>query len=231
MLEIKDISKTFGKNFILKKMNFTIPGKSITGIIGPNGAGKTTLLKILTGFWTSDTGTVLYQSRELNSFEEKKRLFSYMPEDLQIYPEYYVKDFITFIHNINGFQNNTALNVLQLSKVMDKKIKHLSKGFHQRLKLYFALCNNKKIAVLDEPFDGFDPIQLCEIIKLIKSENDQGKTFIMCIHQLYDAEKLCNNYILIDEGQIIAKGNLKELTKQYGKKNKHLEDIFINALK
>jgi len=231
MLEIQNISKKYLNKIILHNINFNIPDNSITGIIGPNGAGKSTLLKILTGFLNFDTGAIYYNSQKLELYNEKKYLFTFMPEQIQLYPDYYVYEFIDFIHKINNYRNLDVLNILQLPKVMNKKIKYLSKGFHQRLKLYFALCNKKKIVVLDEPLEGFDPIQSIKIIKLIKSENKKGRTFIISVHQLFNAEKLCNYFVLIDEGEIIVQGNLNKLKKRYGKNIKHLEDIFIKALK
>ena len=158
-------------------------------------------------------------------------IFSYMPEKLDIYPELFVKDFISFIQKTTEFENNELLQKLNLFSVKNKKIKTLSKGYKQRLKLFFALNNNKKIILLDEPFDGFDPIQLMDILNLIKSENEQEeRTFLISIHQLYDAEKICNYYVLLNEGSVIAQGNIETLRKRF-KNNGNLEEIFIEALK
>ncbi len=235
MLEIKNITKKYNsdKFTALDNLNFTIPENSITGIIGPNGAGKSTLLNIITGFENCSNGKILYDNTELVSFGQKKDIFSYMSEELQIYPDYFVKDFTLFLEKATGYFDSSLFKTLQIDKIMDKRIRELSKGFHQRLKLYFALSNdnNKKVIVLDEPFNGFDPIQLMEILELIKAEKGKGKTFIISIHQLSDAEKICDYYILLNEGKLIVEGEMEKLKKIYGTDSKSLEEIFIKALK
>ena len=230
MLNLNNISKKYSKTIVLNKISFKIPKGSITGIIGPNGAGKSTLFKIIAGFENPDSGKIYLKDKVITSFNEKKKLLSYMPEYLEIYPYYYVSEFIQFIQKTTGHIDGELIKTLNLMNVMNKKIIHLSKGYRQRLKLFFALSNNKKIVILDEPFDGFDPIQLREIIKLIKSENRNGRTFILSIHQLHDAEKICNYYILLDEGKLIAKGNMKTLIKKFGKDSPSLEQMFIRAI-
>jgi len=230
MLKIENIIKKYSNSIVLNNISFKLPQNSIIGIIGPNGAGKTTLLNIITGFEVVNKGKIFLNDKELVSFNEKKLLFSYMPEELQVYPEYYVRDFISFLHNTTQYYNKLLIDTLQLEKVMNKKIRYLSKGYHQRLKLYFALSNNKKIIFLDEPFNGFDPIQLIEILDLLKLENKKERTFIISIHQLFDAEKICDYYILLNEGRLIAKGSMQKLKKIYGKNCNSLEEIFIKAL-
>lgn len=232
MLKIKNISKQYNKVFALQSINFEIPEGSITGIIGPNGAGKSTLLDILTGLQHSDSGSIIFNDKPLESFTEKKKIFSYMPENLQIYPDYRTGDFIKFIQESTNYTDNTLIHTLNLDSVLNKKVRNLSKGYHQRLKLFAGLSNNKQIAVLDEPFDGFDPIQLMDILNLIKDENKNGRTFILSIHQLFDAEKICDHYVLLDEGDVVASGDLQALRKRYCNDDNRasLEKIFIKAL-
>lgn len=231
MLNVQDITKRYRQADSLRKVSFDIPDRSIAGIIGPNGAGKSTLLRIIAGFENADSGELFVDGRQLSSFTQKKRLFSYMPEQLDIYPEYRVTDFVAFIHRSTGYANDGLLEALHLPSVADKRIGCLSKGYRQRLKLYFALCNRKKIVVLDEPFDGFDPIQLMEILDLIKKENDEGRSFIISIHQLHDAEKICDYYVLLDEGRVVADGDMASLRQKYGDDSATLEQLFMRALR
>ena len=132
MLTVNNITKEYLRTIALNKVNFEIPEGSIAGIIGPNGAGKSTLLEIISGFQIPDSGEIHLRDKSLKTFCEKRQLFSYMPECLQIYPDYYVRDFIKFIHQATGYADMDLIEVLHLGKVMDKKIYHLSKGFHQR---------------------------------------------------------------------------------------------------
>ncbi len=230
MIALKNISKTYSKNKVLNCISLTIPEKSITGIIGPNGAGKSTLIRIITGFEFPDTGAVYINKNEMHDFYQRKKYISYMPENMSVYPEYFVDEFLSFYHSSINLKNDGLLKMLSLKTVFNKKIKHLSKGWHQRLKLYTALCNPKPVVVLDEPFDGFDPLQMKEIIRMFKSQNSDGRSFILSIHQLTDAQKICDYFVLLDEGYIIAQGTLDMLGNRFSSDTKSLEDIFLKAL-
>jgi len=230
MLKVSNITKRYSGTIALDRVSFDVAEDAITGIIGPNGAGKSTLLEIITGFRNPDEGEIYFNDRPLPAFKEKKKIFSYMPEDLRIYPDYYVGEFISFINEVTGYMNPELIEVLNLNPVKNKKIRYLSKGYHQRLKLFFALSNHKQFVVLDEPFDGFDPVQLIEILEFIRSENQKGRTFILSIHQLYDAEKICNHYVLLDEGRVVTTGSMDGLKRTFGEDNSSLEQIFIRAI-
>lgn len=229
MIEVRGITKSYGQNKSLQDVSFSIPEGAVTGVIGPNGAGKSTLLKIIVGFEQADRGEILFRSAPLSSFAQKKTLFSYMPEQMEIYPDYTVFRFLNFLHHVAGQRNDELMEKLQLHQVSHKRIGSLSKGYRQRVKLYAALCNDKPAALMDEPFDGFDPIQLMEILRLITDEAERGRTFVISIHQLYDAEKICSRYVLLDEGRVVAEGGMAELKDRFG--GVSLEDIFISALK
>jgi len=230
MLTISNITKRYFRTIALDKVSFEVAEGSITGIIGPNGAGKSTILDIISGFQNPDEGEILVNGRSIMSFKEKIKFFSYMPQHLEIYPDYYVDEFIQFINATTEHIETDLIEVLNLSKVKNKKIRYLSKGYHQRLKFFFALSNTKKIIILDEPFDGFDPVQLIEILEFIRSENGKGRTFILSIHQMYDAEKICNHYVLLDEGKVVTMGSMQTLKQTFGENNSSLEQIFIRAI-
>ncbi len=230
MLKISNITKRYFRTVALNKISFEVSESSITGIIGPNGAGKSTLLDIISGFQNPDEGEIYFNDRPLMLFKEKRKILSYMPEHLEIYPDYYVDEFIQFINAATRHIDTDLIEILNLAKVKNKKIRYLSKGYHQRLKLFFALSNTKEIMVLDEPFDGFDPIQLIEILEFIRSENRKGRTFILSIHQLYDAEKICNHYVLLNEGKIVTQGDIQTLKQTFGEDNSSLEQIFMRAI-
>lgn len=230
MLNLKEISKTYSGTPSLRNVGFEVPENSITGIIGPNGAGKSTLLKIIAGFEHLDSGEILFQGTPLSGFAETKRLVSYMPEQLEIYPDYRVNEFLGFLHGTVGRADEELLDVLNLRSIAHKKIGHLSKGYRQRLKLYFSLCNDKRIVILDEPFDGFDPIQLQDILGVIRAEHRKGRTFIISIHQLHDAEKICTRYVLLKEGTLVAEGDMESLAERFGLEEPSLEQVFMEAL-
>ncbi len=231
MLTVSNICKAYHGSPVLEDVTFEIPEGSIAGIIGPNGAGKSTVLRIVTGFETADRGKVRFRDRKISSFREKTALFSYMPERIEIYPGYRVRDFIAFIEKATRFENPELIETLRLGTVWHKKIRNLSKGYKQRLKLFTALSNRKPILVLDEPFDGFDPIQLGAILDLLRQENAGGRVFFLSIHQLSDAEKICDYYILLNEGRMVAQGTLETLRRKFGHETSTLEAIFMAALR
>ena len=230
MIELKSISKNCSGNGILNDISFFIPENSITGIIGPNGAGKSTLIRIITGFEFPDSGNVRIFNEEMNNFSDRKKYISYMPETMQLYRGYVVSDFLDFYHEASGFKDNDLIEALSLKKIIHKKIDHLSKGWHQRLKLYISMSNDKPIVVLDEPFDGFDPLQLREINKLFAVQRVKGRSFVFSIHQLSDAQKICNYFILLDEGKVLTEGSLEELGDRFLSGPGSLEDVFLEAL-
>ncbi len=230
MIEVNKIDKRYGKIKVLDDISFHINKNSITGIIGPNGAGKSTLIKIIAGFEFPDNGIISIKGERIEKFSQNKKYLSYMPENMMLYPDYFVEEFLILFHSIMNFKDEELLKKLSLEKVFNKKIGHLSKGWHQRLKLYIALSNNKPIVLLDEPFDGFDPLQMREIIKIFKSQNVIGRTFILSIHQLADAQKICDYFIFLDAGKKIAEGSIESLHKRYNCKSKSLEEIFLRAI-
>lgn len=230
MLNVREISKNYAETRSLDRVSFTVPENSITGIIGPNGAGKSTLLRIIAGFEFPDSGEIFFRGSLLCGFSEIMRLVSYMPEQLEIYPNYRVNRFLDFLHKGVGRADDELLELLNLRAVGQRKIGHLSKGYRQRIKLYFSLCNDKKIIILDEPFDGFDPIQLQDILEMIRAEHRKGRTFIISIHQLHDAEKICDHYILLKEGRMAAEGNMSALADRFGLEKPSLEQVFMEAL-
>ena len=230
MIKLKNISKSYSGNKVLDNISLSIPKNSITGIIGPNGAGKSTLIRIITGFEFPDSGNIRMFKSKVKNFNERKKYISYMSETMLLYQGYIVSDFLEFFHNASGFKDDDLFDSLSLKKIVQKKIGHLSKGWHQRLKLYISMCNNREIVILDEPFDGFDPLQLREINKLFKAQRLNGRSFVFSIHQLSDAQKICNYFILLDEGKVLTEGSLDKLGDRFLSGSGSLEDIFIKAL-
>ncbi|MCK5807431.1 ABC transporter ATP-binding protein [bacterium] len=231
MLTVSHIKKQYQRSVVLNDISFEVPQGVIVGVIGPNGAGKSTLLKIITGFEQSDGGHILFEQKKLATLDDKMALFSYMPEHLDLYPDWYLSDFIDFIKETTQYKNDDLLEKLGLVSVKNKKIAHLSKGYRQRLKLFVALSNSKPIVVLDEPFDGFDPIQLETMLEVIKKEKGNNRSFLISIHQLSDAEKICDYFVLLSEGLVVTQGGIEELRQQFGSENATLEQIFMAALR
>ena len=230
MISLKNISKHYSGNTVLNNVTLDFPANSVTGILGPNGTGKSTLIKIITGFEFPDSGSIYIEKTKMTDFQHRKKLLSYMPEKMTVYPEYFTDEFLSFYHSATDCRDTELLEMLSLKSVFGKKIKHLSKGWHQRLKLYLALCSVKPIIVLDEPFDGFDPLQMKEIAGLFKSQNSEGRSFVLSIHQLSYAQKICDYFIFLNNGEVAAQGSLEMLTKRFTAASNNLEEIFLKVL-
>ncbi len=231
IIEIENIVKKYGKIIALNNITFSGKKSSIIGIIGPNGAGKSTLLRIISGFEKQDSGNVLLFGRKIDSFYERKYYMSFMPEETMLYEDLYVAEVINFFHEQFGRTNVEYLNFFSLKKIEDKKIGYLSKGWHQRLKIYISLLQDKPLKILDEPLDGLDPLQIIEFLEVIKNEKNKGKTFIISIHQLFYAEKICDYFILLESGRVVLKGTVESMRENIDCPNCSLEELFIKALR
>ncbi len=213
---------------VLSDIYCTVPRNSIAGIIGPNGAGKSTLLKIIAGIEDADSGNIAIDDYQSDSGGNRLSLLAYMPERLGLYPQYTVAEIVTFFESTTRRRDEHLFKQLRLHSVYTTKIINLSKGFYQRVKLYLALNNDKPYILLDEPFDGFDPIQLRELQAILHAVQSEGRTIILTIHHLYLAERICDYIILLHNGTLFAAGTKQELKEKYTADN--LEEIFIKAL-
>lgn len=221
-----------GKN-ILNELSFEIKAGDKLGILGPNGAGKTTLISILCGILEANTGKVKYldKAQEIN-YESFKKALGFVPQELALYQE------LSPIQNLNYFgamynmpkaliaeKSNEILETLGLLSVKDQKAKTFSGGMKRRLNLAISILHNPKIIFLDEPTVGIDVQSKNAIISLLNKINTEGTTIIYTSHHLNEAEMLCNNVLLLDNGTIVdfdSISNLKEKTNL-----KTLEEVFL----
>lgn len=220
MIEALNITKRYGEFTAIENVSFKVEKGEILGFLGPNGAGKTTTMRILTCYMPPTSGTAKINGLDIieNSLEVR-RLIGYMPEHPPLYPDMKVKEYLKFVGLIRGLtkkQVNTNLEDVAsktgVLPVMNKLIKHLSKGFRQRVGLAQALIHNPPILILDEPTIGLDPIQIAEIRNLIKSMRGQ-KTVILSTHILPEVTMVCNKVLIIHKGKIIALDTPENLSK------------------
>lgn len=220
-ITVNNISKHFGSQKALNKVNFEITKGEIVGFLGPNGAGKSTLMKILTGYLTPDEGNAVIDGLELkdNTAEIQKRI-GYLPEHNPLYTEMFVREYLRFnasIYKIDKTRVEEVIKLTGLSPEANKKIDQLSKGYRQRVGLAAALLHDPEVLILDEPTTGLDPNQLVEIRSLIKnigkkaSEENSGKTVFLSTHIMQEVEAICDRVIIINKGKIVADKKLKDL--------------------
>jgi ABC-2 type transport system ATP-binding protein len=210
----------YADNYAVKNVSFEVSKGEIVGFLGPNGAGKTTTMKILTGFISATEGTA--KVKGLDVFEDSlsvRHLIGYLPENIPLYPELGVTDYLRFMSRLKGLppkkMDDAIDGVIQSTgiKEMSKRpMGRLSKGYRQRVGLAQALLGNPEILILDEPTVGLDPAQIKEIRNLIR-ELGQEKTIILSTHILPEVEMLCDRVIIINKGEVIAKSTQDHLSQ------------------
>ena len=211
MIEVKHVTKKYGKTIAVEDISFTIKEGEIVGLLGPNGAGKSTTMNILTGFIEQTEGDVIIDGYNMLKKPMKaKKEIGYMPEGVPLYTDLTVKEFVTYMAELKKVdkkvkkeQVEKVLNATGIQNVKNKLIKNLSRGYKQRVSMAGALVGEPKILILDEPTVGLDPKQITEIRNLIK---DLGKqhTVILSSHILSEVSQICNKVIIINKGKIVA---------------------------
>ncbi len=221
MIQVKDLSKSYGDRLAIDRLNFKINKGEVVGFLGPNGAGKSTTMKIITGYMAPSEGEVTVADFDIfeNPMEVKKRI-GYLPETPPVYTDMTVSSYLKFCAKLKGVSSESlrqsvsrALEKTQLGSVQNRMIGNLSKGFRQRVGLAQALVSDPEILILDEPTVGLDPKQVAEMRTLINELKGQH-TIILSTHILPEVQASCDQVIIINEGRIIAEDSLVGLSKR-----------------
>lgn len=226
MIEVKNITKRYGKAVAVENISFTIEDGEIVGLLGPNGAGKSTTMNILTGFLEQTEGEVIIDGFDtLKKPKKAKKEIGYMPEGVPLYTDLTVKEFVTYMAEIKQVDRNTRkekvekiIEQTRLKDVKKKLIKNLSRGYKQRVSMAGALVGEPKILILDEPTVGLDPKQITEIRNLIK-ELGKTHTIILSSHILSEVSQICNKVIIINKGKIVAVDTPENLENKVNNNN------------
>ncbi|RUM35232.1 MAG: ABC transporter ATP-binding protein [Desulfobulbus sp.] len=223
------ITKTIGHNTLLSDISFSLEQGEILGLIGPNGAGKTTLLECLAGLLAVDSGKVCFNTAPLPHGQRSQYLW-YQPDDILPFAQHRVATTLHFFQKTLCQSEQTLLQLIErldLSPVLTRRFQELSKGYKRRVLLAIALLSQQPLLLLDEPFDGFDLRQTLSIIDLLRKFQN-GRTFILSIHQLTEAEKICDRFLLLVSGKVLALGTLADLCLQAGLPDTAtLEEVFL----
>jgi len=213
---------------VLSDISFSVYPGEILGIIGPNGAGKTTLMECMVGLLPFDSGALYWKAQPLAPLGAKQFMF-YLPDDVLPYAHQRVEGVLKFFQGVYGAEK-ARLELLSerlgMALVYSKKVHSLSKGFRRRLLLAIGLLAPQPLLLLDEPFDGFDLRQTINVMELLR-EMLADRTLLLCIHQLTEAEKICDRFLLLDGGKVSALGSLAQLRKKAGLTAGGLEEVFL----
>lgn len=218
MIQVQNLTKRFDGKTALDDVSFEMSMGDILGFLGPNGAGKTTMMRILTAFIPPTSGTAVVGGFDVNVQPiEAKKLIGYLPEQVPLYPEMRVREYLKFRAELKGTRHrdikksiDRVVEECRLKEVEKKVIAHLSKGFRQRTGLADALVSQPPILILDEPTIGLDPSQIRQTRQLIRELGEQ-RTLILSTHILPEVEHVCSSVLIISNGKIVGEGTPREL--------------------
>jgi ABC-2 type transport system ATP-binding protein len=229
LLRVDSISKRYADQAILFDVAFDIQAGEILGIIGPNGAGKTTLLEAVAGIQPVDKGHVRWIGKSLPPSRRREAIF-YLPDGVRPYQQQSVARVLRFFADVYRRSTNEVedkIEAVGLTPVLQKPVDALSKGYNRRLMLTLGLLTPHPLLFMDEPFDGFDLRQTREIVNLLRHEAAKGRSCVLAIHQLADAERVCDRFVLLADGRVRGVGTLNDLRDRTGITDGSLEDIFL----
>lgn len=221
-LEVKEIRKSFGEKEVLHGVSFEVESGKALGLLGRNGAGKTTTIRILMDVFHANSGEILIDGKK---FVPSEYQIGYLPEERGLYPKRTVMEQMMYLAQLRGLDKKTAetnakrwLNRLEVAEYETRKLETLSKGNQQKVQLAATLVADPDIVILDEPFSGLDPVN-SQILKDVVSELiADGKLVIFSSHQMSYVEEFCDHIAIINQGEVVLAGRLKEIKQAYGEK-------------
>ncbi|MBN2614607.1 MAG: ATP-binding cassette domain-containing protein [Bacteroidales bacterium] len=219
-LSIQNISKKYDSQPVLQEVSFEVPEQSIYGLLGPNGAGKTTLIRIINMISMADEGTVLLDGKPVSSSDIIK--IGYLPEERGLYKKMKVGEQALYLAQLKGLSARDAKAKLkfwfekfEIASWWDRKVEELSKGMQQKVQFIVTILHDPKLLIFDEPFSGFDPINVNLLKDEILNLRKQGATIIFSTHNMASVEELCDEIALINKGKKILSGPIHEIKHQF----------------
>ena len=230
MLEIKNVTKKYGKNIAIKNVSFNVNEGEIFAFIGHNGAGKTTLIKSIVGIHKFDEGDILINGKSIKDDPIScKKEIAFVPDNPELYEQMKAIDFINFICDMYEVpQDIREKNIKKYAKLfeiennLNDTIESFSHGMKQKIAIISALAHDPKVLIMDEPFVGLDPKAVFDIKEIMNEMIKEGKIIFFSTHILDVAEKLCSRVAIIKKGELVKVGNMQEI-----KGDKSLEKVFL----
>jgi ABC-2 type transport system ATP-binding protein len=219
VIHVQDLAKRYGDVVAVDGLSFEVEQGEVFGLLGPNGAGKTTTIRIIMDILQPDAGNVTVMGRPPNQAQSS---VGYLPEERGLYRNLKVIDTLVYLAELKGVPRGTAreradhlLERVQLQDWAKRKVRDLSQGMQQRLQFVASLVHNPEVLILDEPFQGLDPVNTDRLKRFVGDLHEEGKTIIFSTHQMNMVEALCERILLINTGQAVLYGKLAEIKQQY----------------
>lgn len=228
-LEVKGLKKSFGEIEVLHGVTFALESGKALGLLGRNGAGKTTTIRILMDVFKASEGTILMDGE---TFIPKDFQIGYLPEERGLYPKKTVNEQLVYLATLRGMTTKQAkentkkwLTRMGVLEYGERKLETLSKGNQQKVQLAQTLLCNPDLIILDEPFSGLDPVNAQILKDVIKEQIQEGKLVIFSSHQMSYVEEFCDNIVILNHGDVVLEGDLKEIKREFGRERLVLSSL------
>ncbi|MEH6943554.1 ABC transporter ATP-binding protein [Bacillus sp. JJ722] len=239
LLQINGLFGGYTKNMVLKDVSFEVKQGELVGLIGLNGAGKSTTIKHIIGTMEPKKGNITINGLSLNKeLEEYRKQFSYVPETPVLYDELTLAEHLQLTAMAYGLPEaefHARKDKLLKEFKMEKRLKwfpaHFSKGMKQKVMIMCAFLVQPSLYIVDEPFVGLDPLGIQSLLNIMDTVKKSGAGILMSTHILATAEKYCDSFVILHNGQIRAKGTLSDLRREFGMPNASLDDLYIELTK
>jgi len=227
LFEVQGLSKSFGRIQALTGVSFQVRAGEVLGLIGPNGAGKSTLFECLAGVLPSNGGQVLVDGCPV---ADRSSLLFYVPDGIAPWPAQPVRWALEFTIGFLGGRANLLDEVagqMDLRQIWDQPIGTLSKGQRKRALLAVGLLTPQPVLLIDEPFEGLDLRQARDIAVALRAHAARGRTLFLSIHQIGDAARFCDRFVLLNSGRVRGEGTVQELAAMAHQPSQDLEEVFL----
>lgn len=227
-LSVEHIHKFFGDLHVINDLSLQVREGTIFGFLGANGAGKTTTMRMILDILRPDRGRITWNGQDIR--DVPRHTWGYLPEERGLYPKVSVQEQLIFLARLNGLSKAAArkhldewLERFQIQSYRNKKVEELSKGNQQKIQFLATILHDPLILIMDEPFSGLDPVNATVLKEAFLEMQRRGKTMIFSTHQLEQAEELCEDVLIIDQGKAILAGSVREVKRQHGRNVAHLK--------
>ncbi len=221
-LIVEHINKSFGQLHVINDLSMEVKEGSIFGFLGANGAGKTTTMRMILDILRPDSGRITWNGKDMR--EIPRHNLGYLPEERGLYPRVEVQEQLIFLARLNGLSKSAAAKQLdewlerfEITEYRKMKVEELSKGNQQKIQFLATILHDPLILIMDEPFSGLDPVNANLLKEVFLELHRRDKTMIFSTHQLEQVEELCEDVLIIDKGQTIIQGSVREVKRRQGR--------------